>query len=94
MTVGKVLWVILKVMCYGALAFVVVGFISLVAPSMLGLCDEPVGTTIKCSDPLYRSIFEFGFTVVMLTVFTGLPGLLALGGVGFLIRDVFWRRRA
>lgn len=94
MTIDKVLWLLLKVICYVALAVVAAGFISLVGPSMLGLCAEPVGTSIKCSDPLYRSIFEFGFTVVMLTVFTGLPGLLALGGVVFLVRDVFWRRRA
>ena len=93
MTVGQVIWMIIKVICYVALAVVLAGVISLFAPPMLELCSPLGGGTVKCTAPIYRSFYEFGFTVVMLTVFTGIPGLLALAGLVFLIRDVFWRRR-
>ena len=93
MMLGKVFWWLLKAICYVALVVVAAGAISLFVPPWLELCSPLGGGTVKCTEPFYRSVYEFGFTVVMLTVFTGLPGLLALGGVVFLIRDVFWRRR-
>lgn len=91
--ISRVVWRIVKFVCYVALAIVFAGVASLFVPSMLGLCSHASGGTLKCNDPMYHRIFEFGYTVVMLTVFTGIPGLLAMGGLVFLIRDVFWRRR-
>ena len=93
MTVGQVSWWIIKFICYAALALVVTGAISLFAPPMLELCSPLGGGTVTCTAPIYRSFYEFGFTVAMLNAFTGIPGLLAIAGLVFLIRDMFWRRR-
>lgn len=86
-------WTILRVICYLALVIVLAGFVSLVGPFVLDLCREAGGGQIACDAPIYRSLYEFGFTVVMMSVFTGLPALLALGGVCFGIHDVFFRNR-
>ncbi len=82
---------LLRVICYAALAIVVFGAIALFAPFILGLCQNASGGTIKCTDPTYRWFFETGFTIVMMSIFTGVPSLLALGGIGFAIRDVLFR---
>lgn len=92
MTLGKVFWGIVRLVCYAALILVLAGAASLFGPFLLDLCSQQSGGTVACVDPFYRSVFEFGYTVVLMTVFTGLPGLLALGGLFFFIRDVFWRR--
>lgn len=84
---------IVRIVCYAALAIVVAGAAGLFAPLALDLCANRPGSTAKCVAPIFRIIHEFGYTVILVTVFTGLPGLLALGGVVFLVRDVFWRRR-
>jgi len=93
MTIGRAAWWIVRVVCYGALILVVAGAISLFAPFLLDLCAQPSGGTVTCADPFYRSIYEFGFTVVLMSVFTGAPALLAFAGLVFLIKDIFWQRR-
>ena len=89
----SVIWWIVRIICYAALAMVIIGSISLFVPFALDLCSNQSGGTVKCTAPFYRGVFEFGFVTVMMSVFTGIPTLLALGGIGFLIKDVFWRKR-
>ena len=80
--------VIVRVICYAVLIFVVAGVISLFAPFMLGLCSNAFGGTVSCSDPFYRQMFEFGFGVVLMSIFTGVPALLALAGLVFASIDL------
>lgn len=89
----RFVWKILRVVCYLALVIMVAGFLSLVGPFVLNLCREAGGGQIACDAPVYRDVYEFGFMVVMMGVFTGLPALLAMGGVGFGVYDLFFRRR-
>ena len=81
-------WRILRILCYLALVIVLAGFVSLVFPFVTDNCANQSGGTVSCTNPFYRDMFEFGFTVVMFSIFTGLPGLLALGGIVFLVKDL------
>lgn len=92
MTVRRIAWWGLRIVCYGALALVLAGALSLFVPFLLDLCAQS-GGSVTCTDPFYRSIYEFGFSIVLMSVFTGAPVLLAFAGLVFLIRDIFWRRR-
>ena len=92
MSFKTIAWNILRVVCYLALAIVAAGIISLSGVFALDLCKQS-GGTVTCSDPFYRKMYEFGFTVVLMSVFTGLPALLAIGGLVFAVRDIFWRSR-
>ncbi len=92
MTVGRVAWWGVRIVCYGGLVFVLAGTISLIVPFLLNLSAQS-GGTVTCTDPFYRSIYEFGFSIVLMSVFTGAPVLLAFAGLVFLIKDIFWRRR-
>ena len=81
-------------LAYGMI-FVVAGIICLLVPFMLGLCRNTSGGTISCTDPFYRQVFEFGFGVVLMSIFTGVPALLALAGLVFAALDLtrYFRRR-
>ncbi len=86
---------LLRALCYLALAVMLFGVIALFAPSMLGVCQNAPGASVKCTDPAYRWFFETGFTIVMLGIFTGVPTLLALGGLVFSVVDLRnWSRRS
>ncbi len=84
-----------RVVCYAALALVIAGAIALVAPFALGLCWNKSGGIIACSAPAYRQVYEFGFSVVLMAIFTGFPALLAIGGLVFSVIDVrrWWTAR-
>lgn len=87
----RIFMILLRFVCYTALVIMLFGAIALFAPFIFGFCRNASGGIIKCTDPTYRWWFETGFTIVMMGVFTGVPGLLALGGVVFSVVDL-WRR--
>ena len=88
--------VIVRVTCYAVLGFVIAGALSLIAPFMLGLCRNASGGTVSCTDPFYRQMFEFGFGVVLMSIFTGVPALIALAGLVFASIDLtrYFRSRS
>ncbi len=90
--VGSVLYLLLRLVCYAALILVVLGFGSVIVLSLTQACSRIDTGAIVCSSETYKQIGEFGMGVMLVTVFTGLPMLLALGGVFFLIRKIYrWR---
>jgi hypothetical protein len=91
---GRVLFILFKAACYLTLVFVVAGVASLVVVTELGVCPRLNEGGISCISPGYEGLAKFGLTVVLGSVFTGLPALLALAGLVFLVRDLLrWRSR-
>jgi hypothetical protein len=91
---GRILLVALKIVCYLGLAFVLAGIGSLVLVSRLGVCPQLNEGGVSCTTPLYESIAGFGMGVMLITAFGVVPALLALGGLVYLVRDLWrWRRR-
>lgn len=93
-TIGTIALFVLRLVCYVALAIVVCGVGAMVFVSMLDVCPTLHEGGISCNAPVYQHLAEFGMTVLLVTVFTGFPALLAIGGIVFLARDIaHWRRR-
>ena len=85
---------LLKALCYLALAFVGSGILALVFVSQMGGCPRLDEGAVQCNSDVYYGIGMYGLSVVYLALFTGLPALLALIGAGLAIRDLLrWRRR-
>ena len=90
---ARVLLLILKLLCYLALLVVLAGIGSLVLVIKLNECPMLMEGEVSCATPFFESVASFGMAVVLTTVFTGLPGLFAVGGLVFLIRDLLHLRR-
>jgi len=74
--------------CYGALIVGVVCVAALKLPLLLDVCRDGGVGELVCDTPIYKAIFETGYSIAMFSAFTGLPVGLAAGGFGFLMRDL------
>jgi hypothetical protein len=80
-----------RFVCYAALAVVASGIAALVYVVKMGGCPRLDEGSVECISPFYEAVGGYGMSVVMATVFTGLPGILALAGLVMLIRGIWWR---
>lgn len=82
---------IFKWICYAALIVVAGGFLGMLVLSAGDFCSSLSTGSIKCGSETAQSLAELSFGIVLITIFTGIPGLLALGGVIFAIIALFRR---
>ncbi|MFI5014996.1 MAG: hypothetical protein ACHQAY_21895 [Hyphomicrobiales bacterium] len=82
----RLLILLLKAVSYLALALVSAGIGALVFVAETGLCPRLDEGAVDCVSPFAERLGNFGLGVVLAIVFTGLPGLLAVAGLVFLIR--------
>jgi hypothetical protein len=86
--------IIIRLICYLALAFVASGIAAMVYVTYVGGCLRLDEGSVQCISPFYETLGSYGLGVVMVSLFTGLPAILAIAGLIFLIRDLWrWRRR-
>ena len=88
---GAVLYLILRLICYCALAIVVAGFASFALLGALDVCPRLDTGSISCNTQFLEGLAEFSLAVMLVSVFTGLPLLLALAGLFFLARGLYRR---
>ena len=88
---GQTLLRALKIICYVALGALLAGFAVLAARDICPRLDEG---GIACVSPVFEVIASIAMAIVLLSVFTGLPAVLALGGLIFLAFDLLrrWRK--
>ena len=81
-----------EIVSYLCLLVVASGIGAAVYAATSGLCPQFSTAGIRCVTPFARQVADYGFSVVLVSTFTGFPVLFALAGIGFLI----WRliRRA
>jgi hypothetical protein len=89
MSIKNILWTIFKGLSYASLFLVSIGAAALFFPFILDLCQNKSGGVIACTTPFIRTIYEFGFTVTLMSIYTGFPLFLALAGFVFAIRRLF-----
>ena len=72
----------------------VAGFAVLAVLGALDICPRLDEGGISCVSPAFEVIASIAMAIVLLSVFMGLPGLLALGGLIFLAFDLLhlWRK--
>lgn len=93
-TLGRVLWWGLRLLCYVTLLLFVVSIAILVVVTSMNLCETFNPAPLGCTSAGVLGAIRFAYSVILLGVFTGVPVLLALGGLVFLGFDVaaLWRR--
>ena len=88
------LLVLLKLACYAGLAVVISGIAVMVLLGYLGVCPRlDGGGAMECASPTITALAQYAMAVILVTAFTGIPGLFAIGGLIFLVRDVMRRRQ-
>ena len=90
--VGRGLCLILRIVCYLALVLVVGSVVALVAAMTFGGCTQS-GDWIACTSSVAQGAANAANITLLTSVFTGVPILLALGGIFFLIRASLRRRQ-
>lgn len=83
----RLYWIVLRSICYLGLLFVASGVGALALVHGLGGCPTLATGETGCTGPFYQAVYDWGVSVLVITAFKGLPGLLALGGLVFLVRD-------
>ena len=82
---------ILKIICYVALGALLA---VLAVLGVLDICPRLDEGGISCVSPAFEVVASIAMAIVLLSVFMGLPALLALGGLIFLAFDLLrrWRK--
>jgi hypothetical protein len=88
-----VFFLLLRIICYPALAIVLAAGLALIFVSFNGQCPPISEIGVTCVTKLSQSLADFGLMVGAFTLDTGFPLVLAVGGLIFLMRDA-WRKRA
>lgn len=84
---------LLRLLCYLGLVFVLSGIAAWAA--VQGHCPRFDTGAIRCDSAQFQSLAEWAMSVILISVFTGVPLLLALGGLVFGVKDGmrWWRRQ-
>jgi hypothetical protein len=87
-----VFFLLLRIVCYPALAIVLAGGFALIFVSVNGQCPPISEIGVTCVTKFSQSLADFGLMVGGFTLDTGFPIVLAVGGLIFLMRDA-WSKR-
>ena len=82
-----VFFLLLRLICYPALAIVGAAGVSLIVISVNGQCPPISEAGVACSTKFSQRQADFGLTVAGFSLDTGIPIVLAVGGLIFLMRD-------
>ena len=86
-------FLLLRLICYAALAVAAVALASWLFITVNGQCPPLSFIGVTCKTQFSEALAGFVLTGADITLTTGLPALLALGGLIFLVRDATPRRR-
>jgi hypothetical protein len=83
-----VFFLLLRLICYPALAIVLAAGASLIVISVNGQCPPISEAGVTCATKFSQRLADFGLAVAGFALDTGVPLVLAVGGLIFLMRDV------
>lgn len=87
------MWV-LRIVLYGALLLAIGLFGLMLIIDFTGVCPRFDTGAISCVSPFWEELAGLAMTYLLLAVFTGVPLLLAFGGVVMFVIDVIrWAAR-
>ena len=86
-------FLLLRLICYLTLAILVAASLSLIIASVNGQCPRiSSGIGVTCATRFSQSLADFGIDVMNYALDSGVPIVLGVGGLIFLLRDVRRRR--
>lgn len=86
MSIKTILMSVLRLACYGMLAVMLVLAAAMAVLLASGTCVA-AGPAFSCAGENAQTLADLALSLLLLSVFTGLPLLLALGGVAFAVID-------
>lgn len=86
MSITKILMGALRLVCYGMLALMLAFAAAMAVLLISGACVA-AGPAYACTGQTAQTLADLALSLLLLSVFTGLPLLLALGGVAFAVID-------
>jgi hypothetical protein len=81
-------FLLLRLICYPALVIVFAAGLALTVVKVNGQCPPMGDFAVTCATKFSERLANFGLTVAGVTLDTGVPIVLAVGGLIFLMRDV------
>lgn len=87
-----VFFLLLRLICYPALAIVMAAGGALITVKVNGQCPPLTEIGVTCATRFSQLLADFGLAVGVFTLDTGVPLVLAVGGLILLLRDVRRRR--
>jgi hypothetical protein len=87
-----VFFLLLRLICYLALAILLAAVLALLVISVNGQCPTLTEIGVTCATRFSQRLADFGLAVGVFALDTGVPIVLAVGGLIFLMRDVRRRR--
>jgi hypothetical protein len=86
-------YLLLRIICYPALAIVLAAGLALIVVSFNGGCPPISGEIgVTCVSEFSQMLADFGLLVGTFTLDNGFPIVLAIGGLIFLMRDTRRKR--
>jgi hypothetical protein len=86
-------YLLLRIVCYPALAIVLAAGLALIVVSVNGQCPPISGEIgVTCVSKFSQALADFGLLVGTFTLDKGFPIVLAVGGLIFLMRDTRRKR--
>ena len=90
-----VFFLLLRLICYLALAIVVAAGIALLTVKVNGQCPPLSEIGVTCATKFSQRLADFGLAIAMYALNTGFPIVLMAGGLIFFLRDArAWFNRA
>jgi hypothetical protein len=87
-----VFFLLLRLICYLALALLLAAAVALLVISVNGQCPTLTELGVTCATRFSQRLADFGLAVGVFALDTGVPIVLAVGGLVFLMRDLRRRR--
>lgn len=87
-----VFFLLLRLICYPALAIVLAAGLALIVVKVNGQCAPLSEIGVTCVTKFSQRLADFGLAVGLFTLDTGVPIVLAVGGLILLLRDLRRRR--
>lgn len=81
-------FLLLRLICYLALVILAAAALSVLVIFVNGQCSPPIDMAVVCATRFSQRLADFGLAVGVFTLDTGVPILLAVGGLIFLLRDL------
>ena len=83
-----VFFLLLRLICYPALAILVAAGLALIVVKVNGQCPPLTEIGVTCVTQLSQRLADFGLAIGVFALETGVPIVLAVGGLILLFRDV------
>ena len=87
------LFLLLRLICYPALAMMLAAGVALGVVWVNGQCPPFDEIGVTCATKFSQRLADFGLAIALFSAMTGIPVILALGGVWLMVQDLRrWKR--